>query len=303
MQDRLEDLEYSDNAVFNNKEWITGNVLDSVNFLKQDKNAPPPKTKSGTVAQAMLSKVTSKEQAKELAQHAETAGAMLGSYLRGTLATMTAEAASSEIVGNVQAKTMTHQRSEGSHTARSKSTTRERGRVKGQLRVRGRSLPRNGTREEPVEASGRNVEEISCTPPTTPAQDSECRQARAGRAVVEHEVSETTSAQKDSHQTPPGSSASSDSQDALLARINKLEEENRKLQSLKHRERELDRRERELREREAKHKHEDKVQESPVNRFLLDSGIQSAVVSLVTPPKAPKGSPAKPKALPSWMNG
>jgi len=33
---------------------------------------------TGTVAQAMLSKVTSKEQAKELAQHAETAGAMLG---------------------------------------------------------------------------------------------------------------------------------------------------------------------------------------------------------------------------------
>jgi hypothetical protein len=78
LQDRLEDLEYSDNVVFHNKEWITGNVLDSVNFLKQDKNAPPPKTKSGTVAQAMLSKVTSKEQAKELAQHAETAGAMLG---------------------------------------------------------------------------------------------------------------------------------------------------------------------------------------------------------------------------------
>ena len=38
---------------------------------------------------------------------------------------------------------------------------------------------------------------------------------------MEHEVSETTSAQKDSHQTPPGSSASSDSQDALLEQINK----------------------------------------------------------------------------------
>jgi hypothetical protein len=39
------------------KEFVGGGLLDSLNFTKQDENYAPPKVKSGSVAQAMLSKV------------------------------------------------------------------------------------------------------------------------------------------------------------------------------------------------------------------------------------------------------
>jgi hypothetical protein len=37
---------------------VGGGLLDSLNFAKQDENYAPPKVKSGSVAQAMLSKVS-----------------------------------------------------------------------------------------------------------------------------------------------------------------------------------------------------------------------------------------------------
>jgi len=43
--------------VLGDKEFVGGGVLDSLNFAKQDERAPPPKTRSGTVTQAMLAKV------------------------------------------------------------------------------------------------------------------------------------------------------------------------------------------------------------------------------------------------------
>ena len=49
-----------------------------MNFAKHDEKAPPPKTPSGTVAEAMLAKVTSKEQAKQLAKKADAAAHILG---------------------------------------------------------------------------------------------------------------------------------------------------------------------------------------------------------------------------------
>ena len=54
---------------------------------------------SGTVTQAMLSKLTSTENARNLAEKLESAGDLIGSIAHGAIATMTAEAASSEIVG------------------------------------------------------------------------------------------------------------------------------------------------------------------------------------------------------------
>jgi len=36
---------------------VGGDLVDSLNFIKQDANFAPPKTKSGTIAQAMLAKV------------------------------------------------------------------------------------------------------------------------------------------------------------------------------------------------------------------------------------------------------
>jgi hypothetical protein len=47
LQDRLEDPQLFVEKSLENKEWMGGSFLDSVNFLKQDKNAPPPKTASG----------------------------------------------------------------------------------------------------------------------------------------------------------------------------------------------------------------------------------------------------------------
>jgi hypothetical protein len=102
IQDRLKELKFGIDHHISSKEWVGGNLLNSVNFLKQDASAPPPKTKSGTITQNMFSKVTSKEKARELAQKADTAGAMLGSALHGAIATMTAEAASSDLVGTVR---------------------------------------------------------------------------------------------------------------------------------------------------------------------------------------------------------
>jgi len=52
-------------------------VFISLNFAKQDHNAAPPKTPSGTVTEAMLSKVTSKDNAQHLAKKADAAAKIL----------------------------------------------------------------------------------------------------------------------------------------------------------------------------------------------------------------------------------
>lgn len=57
--------------------WIRYFVI-SLNFAKQDHNAAPPKTPSGTMTEAMLSKVTSKDNAQNLAKKADAAAKILG---------------------------------------------------------------------------------------------------------------------------------------------------------------------------------------------------------------------------------
>ena len=127
LQDRLEDAKSGLESSWEGREWMKNNFLDNLNFMKQDHNAPPPKTKSGTVTQAMLSRVTSKENAKKLAEQAETAGAMLGQALHGAVAVMTAEAASNEIVETVRAQTPGRQRPDSAWpTSSTRSSTPSR---------------------------------------------------------------------------------------------------------------------------------------------------------------------------------
>ena len=91
LQEQLEDMKFGLDASLQDKEWVHGGMLDSINFLKQDSNAPAPITRSGTVTQAIFSKVTSEKKARQLAKHAESAGEMLGSLFIGAVATMTGE--------------------------------------------------------------------------------------------------------------------------------------------------------------------------------------------------------------------
>jgi hypothetical protein len=72
LQDQLDGLRAGVNNL-DGKEFVGGALLDSLNFAKQDSNAPPPKTRSGSITQAMLEKLTSKEKAEKLAQNADVA--------------------------------------------------------------------------------------------------------------------------------------------------------------------------------------------------------------------------------------
>ena len=72
LQDQLDGLRAGVNSL-DDKEFVGGALLDSLNFAKQDCNAPPPKTRSGSITQAMLEKLTSKEKAEKLAQNADVA--------------------------------------------------------------------------------------------------------------------------------------------------------------------------------------------------------------------------------------
>ena len=78
MQDRLEE-----HRPLHDKEFVGGSVLDSLNFAKHDQKAVPPTTPSGTITEAMLAKVTSKDSAKQLAKRADAAAKMLGGFGEG----------------------------------------------------------------------------------------------------------------------------------------------------------------------------------------------------------------------------
>jgi len=101
LQDKLEDLREGVDDLRKN-EYMSGNVLDSVNFLKQDPAVPPPKTKSGTVTQAMLAKLTTPDQAVLYEKKAEAAAKILGGLVHGALATMTGEAAAGNVMESVR---------------------------------------------------------------------------------------------------------------------------------------------------------------------------------------------------------
>jgi hypothetical protein len=109
LQDKLDGLRDGVDELGKN-EYMSGNVLDSVNFLKQDASAPAPKTKSGTVTQAMLAKLTSPDQAELYEKKAEAAAKILGGLVHGALATMTGEAAAGNMIESVRTATPGRQR-------------------------------------------------------------------------------------------------------------------------------------------------------------------------------------------------
>ena len=156
LQDQLEDLR-SGVSCLDNKEFVGGDVLDSLNFSKQDLNAPPPKTKSGTVAQAMLAKVTSKERAKQLADKAEAAARILGGLVEGAIGTMTGEVTIAEAIETARSWTPSRQRSrDDSEAGMNKSNPAESDKRRSQSAPRQRTSTRerisesNGIRPKPV---------------------------------------------------------------------------------------------------------------------------------------------------------
>jgi len=111
LQGRLENLRLGVNFL-GDKEFVGGGVLDSLNFAKQDERAPPPKTRSGTVTQAMLAKVTSQKKAKELSDKADAAYEILGGLVQGALGSMTGELAALQVVETARSYTPSRQRPE-----------------------------------------------------------------------------------------------------------------------------------------------------------------------------------------------
>lgn len=99
---RLQDGQGAVDSLLASKEWVSDNVLDSVNFLKHETGVEPPEIASGSMTQAMMAALTSDEgRARELANRLESAGLFLGSALKGALKTMTGEAAASHIHQNL----------------------------------------------------------------------------------------------------------------------------------------------------------------------------------------------------------
>lgn len=104
LQDQLDDLQDGVDNLEKN-EYMAGSVLDSVNFLKHDESAAPPKTKSGTVTKAMLAKLTTPQNADLYEKKAEAAAKILGGLVHGAFATMTGEAAATNAIQRVRSTT------------------------------------------------------------------------------------------------------------------------------------------------------------------------------------------------------
>lgn len=118
------------------KEFMSGSVLDSVNFLKQDEAAPPPKTRSGTVTKAMLAQLTTPDKAELYEKKAEAAAKILGGLVHGAFATMTGEAAAGNVVETARSMTPGRQRPSASADAERSSNAPASSRPKSARRSR-----------------------------------------------------------------------------------------------------------------------------------------------------------------------
>lgn len=145
LQDRLEDMRQGVDSTLGDKEFLGGGLLDSLNFAKQDEKYAAPKVKSGSIAQAMLSKVTDEKKAKELADQADVAAQMLGGLFQGALGTMTGEAAAVEVVRTARSFTPSRQRAkDDGDTGRNRGTS-----VPDKRRSRSQPRERRGNQGEP----------------------------------------------------------------------------------------------------------------------------------------------------------
>ena len=93
LQHQIEDLRVGVSRAIDNKEFISGSVLASLNFSRQDASVSPHTTQSDTVTQAMLAQVTNEERAKELADEAAAAAQSFLSLVQGALGTGTRQGA------------------------------------------------------------------------------------------------------------------------------------------------------------------------------------------------------------------
>jgi len=124
---RLQDAQGAADSLLASKEWVSDNVLDSVNFLKHEAGAEPPETASGSMTQAMMAALTSDEaRARELANRVESAGLFLGSALQGALKTMTGEAAASHIHQNLATQAAAGAAREAAQHAAREATTSQK---------------------------------------------------------------------------------------------------------------------------------------------------------------------------------
>ena len=104
LQESLEGLREGVDSLKRN-EYMSGSVLDSVNFLKHDEAAPPPKTRSGTVTKAMLTAITTPDKAELYEKKAEAAAKIIGGLVHGAFATMTGEAGAATAIETVRSIT------------------------------------------------------------------------------------------------------------------------------------------------------------------------------------------------------
>ena len=247
MQDKLHDLKCGIDPHLSSKEWVGGNVFDSLNVLKQDRNAPPPKTRSGSITQAMLAKVTTQSKARELAEQVESAGALIGSVFHGAVATMTAEAASETVVAlnPLSSQPVSSSRTGGQGSALEHKLAQEQG-VEGQPSGQPRSAthtPRRGLRVEhkpsgnqssPADASP--MPQVPNASPTSPPLAKPSPAAASAAPTTPRTPAEALTGSTPSSAASPAASLS---ESELRSRIQSLEEENRRLVLERDREREM----------------------------------------------------------------
>ena len=244
MQDKLHDLKCGIDPHLSSKEWVGGNVFDSLNALKQDRNAPPPKTRSGSITQAMLAKVTTQSKARELAEQVESAGALIGSVFHGAVATMTAEAASETVVAlnPLSSQPVSSSRTGGQGSALEHKLAQEQG-VEGQPSGQPRRAPHTPQRRSIVEhkPSGNQSSPADASPmlrvpnasPTSPSLAKPSPAAASAAPTTPRTPAEALTA------STPSSAAAILSESELRSRIQSLEEENRRLVLERDREREM----------------------------------------------------------------
>ena len=247
MQDKLHDLKCGIDPHLSSKEWVGGNVFDSLNALKQDRNAPPPKTRSGSITQAMLAKVTTQSKARELAEQVESAGALIGSVFHGAVATMTAEAASETVVAlnPLSSQPVSSSRTGGQGSALEHKLAQEQG-VEGQPSGQPRRAPHTPQRRSIVEhkSSGNQSSPADASPmlrvpnasPTSPPLAKPSPAAASAAPTTPRTPAEALTGSTPSSAASPAASLS---ESELRSRIQSLEEENRRLVLERDREREM----------------------------------------------------------------
>jgi len=82
---RLDERRQGHEQSLTGKEWVTGNLLDSINFFKEDQKAQTPRPTSQAVAEEMAAQaLETQERAQDLADRVESATHALGAAFHDT---------------------------------------------------------------------------------------------------------------------------------------------------------------------------------------------------------------------------